>query len=638
MNRGDDMAFTSEQLEAINREGSNIIVSAGAGSGKTAVLTERVIRKLKDGISISNLLVLTFTNEAASEMKARIRSAIVKNNLIEQLTLLDSAYITTFDSYALSLVKKYHYLLNISPNVGIIQDGIIEIKKYQILDKIFEELYGDSDFNNLIDTYCYKDDKNIKDFIISISNYLDLLTNKDDYIRNYNDNFYSDVYLDKVTLEYLNLIKEEINNLHIIYSDFINYANDNLINKLDTFFNPLFNGNSYDDYKLFMSNTIPKFMGVSEEGKDLKEELKKNIDRIKELLRFDNISDIKDKLLLSKKYTDILIKIVTELDRKINAYKNNISMYEFNDISHMAISLVRDNLWVRNELKEYFNEIMVDEYQDTSDIQEEFLSYIDNNNIYMVGDIKQSIYRFRNANPYIFQNKYDSYSKQDGGVKIDLLNNFRSREETIKNINDIFNLIMDSNIGNADYLVSHNMLFGNKAYLAENTNHDNYMEVYAYQVDELYSKSEMEAFIVADDILDKIKNGYLVFDKKTSKLRKLEYSDISIITDRNKYLDLYRKIFEYKGIPSTIYMDSELNSDTTIMVIKNLINLVYEVNSKIENNFKYLFTSVARSYLFSYTDQDIYNKLNDNSYFEDEIITIAKKINIGILPPNKKIL
>ncbi len=129
------MAFTNEQLEAINREGTNIIVSAGAGSGKTAVLTERVIRKLMDGVSISNLLVLTFTNEAASEMKARIRSAIVKNNLVEQLTLLDSAYITTFDSFALSLVKKYHYLLNISPNVGIIQDGIIGIKKYKILDR-----------------------------------------------------------------------------------------------------------------------------------------------------------------------------------------------------------------------------------------------------------------------------------------------------------------------------------------------------------------------------------------------------------------------------------------------------------------------------------------------------------------------
>src|SRR5574344_2572909 len=134
--------FTKEQQEAIDREGSNIIVSAGAGSGKTAVLTARVIRKLKDGIDVNKLLVLTFTNEAANEMKDRIRKAIKKEvSLKKQLEYIDSAYITTFDSYALSVVKKYHYLLNVSNNISIVDSSIIDIKKGEFIDKIFDDLY-----------------------------------------------------------------------------------------------------------------------------------------------------------------------------------------------------------------------------------------------------------------------------------------------------------------------------------------------------------------------------------------------------------------------------------------------------------------------------------------------------------------
>ena len=134
--------WTKDQQSAIDKENSNIIVSAGAGSGKTAVLTARVIRKLKDGVDVNKLLVLTFTNEAANEMKNRIRSAIQKEeSLKKQLDYIDSAYITTFDSYALSIVKKYHYLLNLSKNISIVDSSIINIKKKEFIEKIFEELY-----------------------------------------------------------------------------------------------------------------------------------------------------------------------------------------------------------------------------------------------------------------------------------------------------------------------------------------------------------------------------------------------------------------------------------------------------------------------------------------------------------------
>ena len=162
------MKFTPEQNQAITKEGTNIIVSASAGSRKTTVLTERVLKKKKNGIDINKLLILTFTNEAAGEMKNRIREGIINNNLEEQLNNLESSYITTFDSYALSLVKKYHYLLNINKDIKIIDSSIITIYKHKTLDNIFEKYYGNKLFNKLINDFCIKDDNNIKDFIFNI--------------------------------------------------------------------------------------------------------------------------------------------------------------------------------------------------------------------------------------------------------------------------------------------------------------------------------------------------------------------------------------------------------------------------------------------------------------------------------------
>ena len=160
--------WTQEQEQAITQTGTNIIVSAGAGSGKTAVLTERTIRKLLNGGNINRLLILTFTNAAAGEMKDRIRKAIKGAGLKEQLNYIDSAYITTFDSFALSLVKKYHTLLGLSPNISIMDNSIEVLKTNEIIDNIFENMYGDENFEKLINDFCIKSDDNIKEIVKEI--------------------------------------------------------------------------------------------------------------------------------------------------------------------------------------------------------------------------------------------------------------------------------------------------------------------------------------------------------------------------------------------------------------------------------------------------------------------------------------
>ena len=626
------LANTKEQQLAIDKEGSNIIVSAGAGSGKTAVLTQRVIRKIKDGCHVNRLLVLTFTNEAANEMKSRIRKSIIKENLMDELILLDSSYITTFDSYALSLVKKYSYILNITSDISIVDENIITILKYKELDSIFESMYGDSEFDTLVKDFCLKDDLNLKQDIIRLSNKLNLLIDKDKYLDNYFD-IYNDTFLNNVVSKYERLIRDNVLELQGIYNELQKYISFDLVKKLDDYFSVLFNAHCYEEYLPILSLSLPRFVGVDELGLCYKEELKSKIDDIKKLLKYDSNLDMVNSIKDTFKYINVIIKIIRELDKRICEYKYNNNSFEFNDIALMAIKIVKDNEDIREEIKEYFNEIMIDEYQDTSDIQEEFIKLIENNNVYMVGDIKQSIYRFRNANPYIFQKKYNEYAKNNGGYKIDLLKNFRSRSETLFNINEIFNLIMDDEVGNANYLEEHNMVYGNVDYDLEDTGVDNNLEIYNYTMneDDVCSKEEKELFIVSRDINDKILNKYKVFDKEKRILRPIEYSDICIITDRNKYLEMYKKILEYSNIPSSIYMDLTLTTDSVVLVIKNLIHLVYQVNSKIyDDRFKYNFVSVARSFIFGYDDDKIYQIISGKKIYDDDIISLCKSIDINL--------
>lgn len=626
-------SWTKEQLDAINKENTNIIVSAGAGSGKTAVLTARVIRKLET-VDINKLLILTFTKEAANEMKERIRKAIKKNeNLKKQLDIIDSAYITTFDSYSLSLVKRYHYLLNLSPKIGIIDASIIKLEKETIINKIFDQMYESKNakFEKIIRELCTKDDQILKNYIIELNNKLDLKYDKIDYINNYIKTNFEEELINKNIKDYTNILIEKLDELKQLIYDISIYIDGNYQTKLEDTLNPLIQSKTYEEIKNNTNLTLPRLPANSEEiVKEKKEEINEVIKCIKELTKNKDTEEIKQNILLTKDYIEIILEIITQLDQEINEFKNKNEMYEFNDIAKMAINLLEQNDNIREELKEYYNEIMVDEYQDTNDIQEKFISLISNNNVYMVGDIKQSIYRFRNANPNIFRNKYNKYEKQDNGIKIDLLKNFRSRTEVLDNINLIFNLVMDDKIGGAEYKETHQMIFGNTTYINEGKTEQNYdFEIYNYQTeDKTYTKEEIEIFIIANDIKNKIENKYQVFDKDELKIRDIEYKDFCIIMDRNTEFEKYKKIFEYMKIPLTLYQDEILTVENDILVIKNLMNLIIKIDKKeYDKEFKYYFTSIARSYLFSYKDDKIFDFFLQNNFKDNEIFEKCKKIS-----------
>lgn len=627
------MAWTNEQKQAIYTEGTNIIVSAGAGSGKTAVLTERVLEKVKKGISVDNLLILTFTKMAAKEMKERIGDKLKKEGLTNELAKLDTADITTFDAYALSLVKKYHYYLNVSKDINIIDGSVIALYKRKILKDIFEELYEENnhEFIDFIQEYCIKDDKDIFEFILNINSKLDLKTNKREYLDNYINTVYDEVKIDNDIDNYIKVILKLISNIN----DYLEYIDDDdYLAKLYDVISPLLSAKSYDDIKSNISIKLPILRGASDITREYRDKIKSIIDEVKKITTYDSYDDIKRGILSTKGNAKVIIDIIKKLDDITYNYKVKYNSYEYSDISALAIKLVRDNKEIREEIKNNLNEILIDEYQDTNDVQEEFISYISNNNVYMVGDIKQSIYRFRNANPYIFKNKYDTYSNNIGGIKIDLNKNFRSREEVINNINLLFDRIMDNDIGGADYSLSHRMLYGNLMYKGDGDNkEDNNFSVYNYLNDTNFKNNEVEAFIIANDIKNKINSGYRAFGKDTNGVRKIKYSDFAILLDSSKSFELYKKILEYNGIPTSIIKSVNLTDGEVILIIKNIISFIIKIkDNKIDSEFKRLFMSIGRSFLFNIDDNILFDYFLDNNFKNSDIYTysyeITKKIDI----------
>ena len=628
--------WTNEQQLAIKHEGENIIVSAGAGSGKTAVLSERVLRKLKSGVGIKQLLILTFTKAAAAEMRERIRANIKKNpDLALQLLELDGAYITTFDSYSLSLVKKYHYLLNVSKNIQIGEASVFTIRENEFLDEILMRRYENptSDFTKLIYDFCTKDDDSLKKSILKINHALDLRYDKVEYLTSYIDTFYQPDTIESYCHLYVSKLfslQEEMQN---IIESLCPLLEEKVSEKVYSFYRKFLDSKTYDEMVGSLDERAPQTPRNSEDDvKSYFAKLSELRKRAKDYLVYPSYQEMKDAIWATEGYAKEIVSILLELDQKMMELKHEEDTYDFTDISKMAIQLLLDHPDIKEEVKQSFQEIMIDEYQDTSDLQETFISLIANHNVYMVGDIKQSIYRFRNANPYIFKEKYENYQKGIDGFKIDLNKNFRSRKEVLDNVNLMFDLLMDSVVGGANYKTSHRMVFGNTSYEEQgksDTSHQ--MEVYRYDYDKSseYSKEEIEAFWIAQDIKKKIESGYLVynFKEENAKPRPCKYQDFVIMLDRSTNFGLYKKIFTYFGIPLAVKKDESIKSTTDLLLFSNILTFIFKIyHHEYDTMYYHTYASIARSFLFSLSDQEIFQTITGKRITESSIYQLAEPI------------
>ena len=343
--------WTKEQLDAINLDGNNIIVSAGAGSGKTAVLSERVLRKVNHGVHINEILILTFTNAAAKEMKDRIRNKLKKSGNMEEVNLIDTSYITTFDSFSLSVVKKYHTILNISKDIGITDNSLLCIKKNEILDEIFDEYYEDSDssFEKLINDYCFKDDKELKRLIIKVSDKLDMKYDKLDFLNSYLDKYYSNEYINDSIDMYYNEIEKLIYKIKSTIKELSLYLDGTYISKLEDQLSKLYKSTNYDDVVTSLDfRLLPLPKNSLEEAKLIKEKISSYVKEIKSLVVYESSNQIREEILSTKSNVEKIIEIITEFDKRFSKFKLENNMFDFSDINKMAIDIVSNHKDIRN--------------------------------------------------------------------------------------------------------------------------------------------------------------------------------------------------------------------------------------------------------------------------------------------------
>lgn len=612
------MKWSSEQLDAITKDGTNILVSAGAGSGKTAVLTERIVRLVEKGTSINRFLVMTFTKAAAAEMKQRIRDKISHiDSLKEQLSLIDESHIETFDAFAFWVVKKYGYYLRIDKNIDIIEKSIFTVEYRKLIDKTFERLYKEKDQGviELINTFCIKNTNNVKNIIQSAIDLACKKENKYQFLQNLSTYYF--------TNNFINSCLEEAYQKFIDIVKFLRKQSEKLehvddADALCNFFDEILSIKDYQElYDFISSHSLPNkpSKGYSEEGSQERDIIRKKYSSsTKNILSYGTSQIIRDRQLANQKYVETIVKIAVEVEQQMDEFRFEHKSYSFSDIALLCTSLLCIEE-VQSEVKNMFDYILIDEYQDTNDIQESVIQKLGKNNVYMVGDVKQSIYRFRNANCEIFNSKYEEYKKKNGGIEIDLNTSFRSRSQIVNLINDMFSKLMTKQNNIIDYDNGHHFKYGQTKYDSNFDSRENYnLEIFSYNDEKKVNKIEVESNLVADDIIGKINRETLVFDKGNGSMRKLSFKDFAIILDRSTRYDDISRVFGERNIPLRIINDAAIKSLDITKVVKNLVKLINLYAKQEENvEFKHAFISIARSFLIQMKDDDIYRLFASNS-------------------------
>ena len=676
--------WTKEQQDAIHEKGSNILVAAAAGSGKTAVLVERIITKIiKDKIDIDKLLVVTFTNAAASEMRERVLDAIYKklednpddDNLQRQITLLNKASICTIDSFCLEVVRNNFYELdNISPNFRIADIAEIELLKQEVIEDIFETKYEEEnqDFTKLINTYTsYRDDTPLKELILKIYSYIqsnpfpekwlhekiEMFNLKEELEKDFANTPWGEELLKEIDDELIDSLTSLENVYNSLYCEpelekfWQTIRND--IDMLQTLKNNL---ETWD--KAYEINQNLKFVTwprqkvdseIKDNAKIERDEVKKKLSKVLDKILICDSKQANEDIYDMYKILSKLEKIILEFGKEFLKRKRDKNIVDFNDIEHLALNILlkEENgkiipTEVAKRYQEKFVEIAIDEYQDSNLVQEYILNSVSNgNNVFMVGDVKQSIYKFRQAMPELFLDKYQTYQnkeyrKQEDNLKIQLFKNFRSREKILKFTNIIFQDIMSSILGDIEYNEEEYLNLGadyseiNQDLKTEidiiNLVEEQDSEVEEKQEDEEQERLEdieVEAKFVANKIKKLIDEKFQVWDRKKNTYRDIEYKDIVVLLRSTSNLaPLYEQEILSQDLPvfsdsSQEYLDS-IEIQTTMSLLKIIDNPIQDIP----------LVTVLRSFIGKFSDDELVQiRLSDKF---DDFYTCMKKASIDV--------
>ena len=575
-----DVKWTSEQKKVIDLRDRDILVSAAAGSGKTAVLVERIVNRIcvdNPPVDIDRMLVVTFTKAAAAEMRERVSRAIDSlkeqkpddENLQRQSTLVHNALITTIDSFCLFVVQNNFAQLNLDPDFRIGDQAELKLMLKDALAQVFEDNYAREDneaFINLIDTYSKgRNDSAVRQMVEdiyykagssswprkwmnSLLRLYDIKSAKQledsEIIKEIVD--YSRVLLEEAVQE-LTMAKDLASATPGLEKYALTLSEDIAL------FDGMTDVTGYVGMQEFLNKisfgriaVIRKFDGdekKKERVKSMRDATKKKVDGIKQKYFGMPIELMYEQL--ERPFVKELIRLSLEFYDAMEAVKTRKRVFDFSDIEHFALRILVDEQTLKptetaREFSKHFEEIMIDEYQDSNQVQEDILTAISREhqgagNMFMVGDVKQSIYRFRMARPELFMEKYNTYTSDDSGhQRIDLHKNFRSRNEVLDFTNDIFYKIMAADLGNVQY-DDDAALYPGASYPKETMRPElllvDYKDEELSEIieDEDGDKVQIEALLIANRIRSLMENG-MVTDKKTGQLRAVQYRDIVILS------------------------------------------------------------------------------------------------------------
>lgn len=630
------MNFTPNQSQAINSNKNNILINAGAGSGKTAVLTERIITKIKQGVKLDELLVITFTNAAAKEMKDRINKKLKAEKLEEALRDINNADIMTFDSFLLNLFKTYAYTLNLNDNIRIGTAVELNLLLNKSIDKVLENYYieeskllknnNSSNFLNLIDTYADFSMNDLKENIkLLYQKYVTIINTKQ---LKGNSLLNIEIFFDEYEKKIFNIIeniKKEVNNFNtLMVGPELQQQKEEYIQK----FNEI---NSCKTYNQLVKNIKELKLEASRKrkGENL-EEYKKHIKNIN-----NQYKQLKDFLILKTKeeilkdeeelndFKEILWEILEKINTQYLKLKKEENIYQFDDIIKLVIEIL-ENKVICQEIKNKYQEILIDEYQDTNDFQNYFINKISNNNLFLVGDIKQSIYGFRNANPDNFQKLQLEFEQNNQNEVINLLDNFRSREEVLDSVNYIFDQIMNEDIANINYQDNHKLNPQNNNFKVKDQNQKYNLEFLIYDKETLKEDKKIvvkekyiEPYIIVNDIQNKIKNKFQILED--GKLRNCKYQDFTILTKNKTNYKEFQEIFDYYQVPLNSQQEMYLNDEDNIELI-----VIYNIFQYINGNNDNTLIGILRSFLFDFNDEEIFNYFLNKKEERTKVTPTAK--------------
>ncbi|NHM31712.1 helicase-exonuclease AddAB subunit AddA [Neobacillus terrae] len=679
-----NVTWTDDQWKAIMAKNRDILVAAAAGSGKTAVLVERIIQKVlsaDDPVNVDELLVVTFTNASAAEMRHRIGEALEKaiqsdpqsRHLRMQLSLLNKASISTLHSFCLEVIRRYYYLIDIDPGFRIADETEAQLLRDEVMDELFEEEYGKKDndaFFRLVDAFTSdRSDASLMEIVRFIYDFSMSNPLPEKYLQSIVEMYETSPEEGVEDLPFVSALLYDIELQLINASELIekalemsklpggpapralNYMDDlQLINTLSAAKKDSWQ-TLYNAMQTISFSTAKQCRG-DDFNKELVEEAGKLRDKAKKI-----INGLKDELFTRRPESflrdmtemlpliETLVSLVKSFASRFSEAKRERGLVDFADLEHYCLAILAENVTDSGEFlpseaavsyRNHFKEVLVDEYQDTNMVQETVLKLVakgqdEPGNRFMVGDVKQSIYRFRLAEPNLFlgkYNKFDSYGNTSG-LRIDLSRNFRSRKEVLDGTNYIFKQIMGVNVGEIEYDESAELKLG-APYPEENIpvelmlieRNDAGEDLASQGEDSAYEsefdrgeleQSQLEAKAMAQKIKELIENKTPVFNAKTKTNRPLKYKDVVILLRSMTWAPQIMEEFKQQGIPIYANLSTGYFEATEIAIMMSLLRVI-------DNPYQDIpLASVLRSPIVGLNEEElaqlrIYNKRG--SYWE----------------------